>query len=341
MFGTYRCILALFVVIGHILGMRHSAGAAVFSFYMLSGFLMTHIMVERYNNGTKSFFAFCYHRFLRLFPMYWIALIIGIVAILVAGEDKATLVNVRMFMPETVKEWLYNIFIVSPSLFPLEFKPRIVSPAWALTVEIFYYLLIALGISKNKTWTWIWLGGSIVYYLSTYYMGYDFGWRSKGLLCASLPFSLGSLLYYYRSSFPKLGRNLSAKVGVVVAYSIISIISYVILDFTDPKWADLLLNVSLIPSALALVILYPPLKNQNIRSKKIDDQLGGLSYPFYVLHWPMALCAVSWFKLNPELGLTKDGIIAFCIIIVGMTVVGVVFENVAEPQIRKLRRLIK
>ena len=341
MFGTFRFVLALFVVIGHILGMRHSAGAAVFSFYLLSGFLMTHIMIERYNYDLKSFLVFCYHRFLRLYPMYWIALVIGILAILVVSKETAILVNERLYMPSNTWEWLWNLFIVSPSLFPLEFRPRIVSPAWALTVEIFYYILIALGISRSRKWTWIWLLVSFIYYYSTYFAGYDYGWRAKGLLCASLPFALGSLLYHYKGRFPKLGAKLGVKMGVIVVYSVISIVSYIILDFTSPKWASLLFDFSIIPSVITLVILYPKLENSNSLAAKLDFQLGGLSYPFYLLHWPVALWVVYLFGLNPDLGLTKDGLVAFAFILVIITVIGLCFENFLEPQIRKLRKLIK
>ena len=222
MFGTYRCILALLVVVGHLLGMRHSAGAAVFSFYLLSGFLMTHIMKERYQYNIRSFFTFCYHRFLRLYPMYWIAMIIALAAIITLGSDLTESVNRKIYMPSDTGQWLWNIFIVSPSLYPINLEPRLVSPAWALTVEIFYYILIAAGISRSKSLTWIWFIASIGYYYATYLMGYDFGWRSKGLLCASLPFSFGSLLYYYKSSFPKWGGAVIQSRNYCPVYSDIS-----------------------------------------------------------------------------------------------------------------------
>lgn len=342
MFGSYRCILALFVVVGHLLGMRHSAGAAVFSFYILSGFLMTHIMQERYQYSAKSFFSFCYHRILRLYPMYWIAFAIALLGIVYLGAELTTSVNKKMYMPEGVSQWLWNLFIVSPSWHPIDVEPRLVSPAWALTVEIFYYIIIALGISKSKKLTWVWVSVSLMYYVATFFLGFGFGWRSKALLCASLPFSVGAILFYYKDSFQKLrGDRVWAKVLVIVIYSLISTASYIILDLTSPSSADALLAFSFIPSTLALLVLYPRLEKANSKLTKFDNMLGSLSYPFYVLHWPVSIWVVHFLKLNPDLGLNRSGGICFVIVVVIMTVIGLLFERFLEPRIRGMRKLGK
>lgn len=137
------------------------------------------------------------------------------------------------------------------------------------------------------------------------------------------------------------GGGLSFKVGIIALYTVISVISYVILDLTDPKWADLLLDFSLIPSAIALILLYPKSEQKNKALISLDNQLGGLSYPYYLLHWPITLWVVSLLKLDPELGLTQDGISGFIVTIIVMTIIGGLFENFAEPQIRKLRGLMR
>lgn len=53
MFGMYRFMLASFVVVFHIATV-YAPGAgsiAVFSFYVLSGYLITRVVSERYNEG--------------------------------------------------------------------------------------------------------------------------------------------------------------------------------------------------------------------------------------------------------------------------------------------------
>lgn len=340
MFGTYRYILAQFVVIGHFLGMRHAGGAAVFSFYILSGFLMTLLMKEKYGFGVKSFFSFVYHRCLRIYPMYWIAVLISFVAIAFLGNEFSKSVNGGMFMPEGIYAWFRNIFIATPMNQPLAIKPRFVTPSWALTVEIFYYLLIALGISSSRKRCLWWVSLSLIYYFATYFMGYGYDWRSKSVICASLPFSLGAMLYYYKNLFPKiLGRKIQTKIITLIVYSLIAIGSYIILDFTSPASASPLLDVSLIPSVLAMVFLYPEATGASGVWRKIDDALGGLSYPYYVLHWPISLWVVWFFNFDPALGLTSSGIWVFSIVMIIMTVIGLLFERFCEPSIRSLRRI--
>lgn len=173
-------------------------------------------------------------------------------------------------------------------------------------------------------------------------MGYEFGWRSKGLLCASLPFSLGSLLYYYKSSFPKLGAGkLSVKLGAIIGYVVISLGSYVILDMAGPNVADFLFDISIVPSAFALAVLYPKLEKDSPNLRKIDNYLGGRSYPYYVLHWLVTIWVIYLLGSDSELGLTKSGIICFAVVLVVMTVVGLLFEGFVEPRVRRLRKLLR
>lgn len=249
--------------------------------------------------------------------------------------------NKKVFLPSNISEWSWNLFLVSPSWYPIEIKPRLVSPAWALTVEVFYYLLISFGISSGKKICWFWFLASLIYYFSTYFMGYDFGWRSKGLLCGSLAFSLGSLLYYYKDRFHKFGGGqMWAKWGVLIFYSVVSIGSYLVLDFTSPIYADVLFDFSIIPSALAIIVLYPDLNAPNPKAVKVDRFFGGLSYPLYILHWPLAMWIVWAFKLDPDLGLNRSGLICFFLVVSISAGIGFFFEKYCEPKFRKMRRLI-
>ena len=54
MFGYFRLIAALLVLVTHIGGVPFVAGAAVWGFFMLSGFLMTSALNSRYGLDTKG-----------------------------------------------------------------------------------------------------------------------------------------------------------------------------------------------------------------------------------------------------------------------------------------------
>jgi len=81
--GILRFILALSVVITHstsIFGLRGVGGQiAVQAFYIISGFYMTLILNEKYIGVNNSYKLFITNRFLRLYPTYWVVLLLTII----------------------------------------------------------------------------------------------------------------------------------------------------------------------------------------------------------------------------------------------------------------------
>jgi len=77
--GLVRVLLAVSVLITHsepILGMRFLNGdAAITCFYMISGFLMALILSEKYTS-TRAFYL---NRALRIYPPYWVAMLMSFV----------------------------------------------------------------------------------------------------------------------------------------------------------------------------------------------------------------------------------------------------------------------
>jgi peptidoglycan/LPS O-acetylase OafA/YrhL len=82
--GFLRFILAITVVIAHsspIFGFTFVGGQiAVQSFYMISGFYMTLILNEKYVGTNSSYKLFISNRFLRLYPIYGMVLLLTIVS---------------------------------------------------------------------------------------------------------------------------------------------------------------------------------------------------------------------------------------------------------------------
>ncbi|MDE2026612.1 MAG: acyltransferase, partial [Patescibacteria group bacterium] len=80
--GIIRLLLAIFVVIHHSyppFGYIHlNATLAVQAFFVISGFYMTLILKEKYINKNGSYFLFISNRFLRIYPTYWLILLITI-----------------------------------------------------------------------------------------------------------------------------------------------------------------------------------------------------------------------------------------------------------------------
>ena len=76
--GSFRLLLAATVMLGHFVPFypRHLpflmyGSASVPAFYIVSGFLITLVLREKYQNRTGLFYS---NRALRIFPLYWAAL---------------------------------------------------------------------------------------------------------------------------------------------------------------------------------------------------------------------------------------------------------------------------
>lgn len=172
--GTIRFILACAVVIVHsgpVLGLKLTDGrTAVQGFYLLSGFCIAMVLRQKYT-GPGSYRLFVKNRALRLFPLYWVVVIIGIVASLATGVllgewgrlaawkdwfgvlDATTLtylvtVNALLLGSETTLFMGLNVDVGSlffASNFR-DFEPElrsflIVPPAWTLSVFFWFYLV--------------------------------------------------------------------------------------------------------------------------------------------------------------------------------------------------------
>src|SRR5208283_5113900 len=78
MFGTYRLILASLVALSHfglVVAGFNPGQWSVLSFYVLSGFLMEHQF--RKLSATGNSYAFYTDRFLRIFPVYAVVLLLA------------------------------------------------------------------------------------------------------------------------------------------------------------------------------------------------------------------------------------------------------------------------
>lgn len=293
--GIYRFLLALNVVIFHLLGVPAIGPYAVFSFFVLSGFLMTLVMKESYGYSISGFSKYALNRFLRLFPIYWILLFITLLSIIIIGDDNSKSFHQAMFLPKTISEWFGNLSLIFWSEKPIEVIPRIAPATWALTIELFFYLIIGLGISSTKASTILWFGLSLcytIYFNLTVHIGLGYG----TVWLASLPFSLGALAYHFREEIINAIRSLRETVLLFIVYvSNLLLASFSSVLFSeDISWkVGFLASVlNLAVSAFLTVYLFHIDKTLN---RSWNTFLGNLSYPVYVFHWGGALIAAAVF----------------------------------------------
>lgn len=129
--GLLRLLLSVAVIVEH---MRLSrpfmiwGGDAVKIFFMISGFYMAMILLEKYGNSRKGLTTFAINRFLRLYPVYITVLIISIIWFIICklsthgGTPDTDLLKLSHILPlwQSALLWLPNLTLFGidlPSLF--------------------------------------------------------------------------------------------------------------------------------------------------------------------------------------------------------------------------------
>ncbi len=342
MFGFYRTMLAVWVMACHLVGIPVIGVCAVFSFFVLSGFLMTTIMHESYGYDISGIKRYAVNRFLRLYPMYWAFVLISIIAILVISEEYSKGYKSVLYIPDSISGLLFNCSMIFP-LYNVE--PRLSPPTWALTVEIFFYVCIAFGISKTKKITFVWVTLSIIYYILSYIIDLTGPHRHATIFAASLPFSLGSLLFYYK---PEVFRIIN-KIRISSPIFILSIYIFnaAVLAFNSyyspfscsnyigeiGRYSNILLSLLVVTS-----LFY---KGGEIFSKKLDKTVGDYSYPIYLGHWQCGLVASFILYDSPTKGMSIDGIISFSLSLVLVFALSFIIIQLIDKNISHVRNRIK
>ena len=184
--GIIRLILAISVVLSHstaIFGFKLvAADLAVRAFYIISGFYMALILNEKYVTQPHAYRLFITNRFLRLFPIYWVILILTFLLGLIcthtnAGRLEAGAVpmfgeffhamdlwsflfliftNVCLFFQDAVMFlglnpatghlfFTANFRLTSPELYQFLLVPQ----AWTIGVELLFYLIAPFVVRKK------------------------------------------------------------------------------------------------------------------------------------------------------------------------------------------------
>ena len=299
--GLLRLFLALSVIAGHaqatIFGFNGiGAWYAVNTFFIISGFYMAMVLNEKHK--TTRPFSFYKSRALRLFPSYLIgvcfALVVSIKEILPFFEH-LTLLSKFYYVFQNLfvfgQDFSYLLCAKSISLqcaSPVDMT--INPPAWSLAVELGFYLIAPFVLrSEKKTFYFIIFG--CVYLLSL---------NGLNLPSDSInPFrtmDLSTLNYFfYPSSFIFFGGgamsyHLSKRKNEPRYFAAIVLVTA--LSFTQtvmPFWHLIFISMS-------IPVLFNYTKNN-----RIDRFIGYLSYPAYILHFPLIVYIKPLTTTHPKL----------------------------------------
>lgn len=312
MFGLLRVTFALMVVLNHLfVGASPFGTYAVFGFYIISGYLMTLIMHESYGYTAVGRYSFAVNRFLRLFPQYWAAVLLSITLILVFGQEFVSRYHTSIYVPNTLDTILQNFSMLFTAWYPNHINPRLVPPAWSLTVEMFFYLLICLGISKTAVRVKYWLFASLIYLVASYFLGFGRVARYYPVVAASLPFAIGAAVYFSINNnayFQQFKWFRISTTGLFILMLANCFAWTIFSKYSSNRWSEIGFYLNLLICSL---LIYNLATGKLIVAidRKVDKKIGDFSYPIYLLHWQSGLIASYLIFGKPIHEFSGDGLV--------------------------------
>ncbi len=244
---------------------------AVVGFFCISGFLITRISLTSYRNRPG---AFLLNRFLRIYPQYILAVVLGGIVVLV-WPVAAQEFNPVLRWPATALDWARQVFIIGLNGAPVRLSP----PTWSLNLEIYFYLIIGLITYRSERLTYAALGlSSGLGIMALLHVGaFEFYGTVPG---NAFIFFLGSAAYFLSQRL----RMPSWIAPIALAgYAFAGFIAPMLLKH-HPHFIDSLLVVSALMTFLVLLKM-PVIRTANRRVIAGINFLGRVSYPLFLIHW--------------------------------------------------------
>jgi peptidoglycan/LPS O-acetylase OafA/YrhL len=175
---------------------------------------------------------------------------------------------------------------------PVETRFTIIGPSWTLSLELMFYAMAPFLLRRNLLLLVALAGTSQVIRLICYRAGYF----SDATDYRFFPFELG--LFLYGSICFRLGRLIPGRLIPAVG-----------LGFAAVVTAAVILTIVLLPPYLlehrykfdACIGLLLPVLLDFGRKARWDRRLGELSYPLYLVHWPVvAVLAMLTTAVTPN-----------------------------------------
>ncbi len=300
--------MALLVAIAHLWRGQIDPAAhyGVFCFFIISGYLITRILCETYAFSASGLARFALNRFLRLYPAYAVVFMLSLGLLFFASAEALNYSGGMLQMNDANwQAWLYNIIIFGVAHLHVDggdsvLAARLVNNIWSVSIELWFYLLMALGLSRTPKLSLLWFIAGIGYMVYGFYHHYSFYDFYLPVPAGILPFSIGACIYHLlkRWHLPSAMHHPWMIASTIVWIGVYGAGAH---GFYDPERAGLYL--SLIPSAALVIgcLHYLPARAAPW-SQRIDKLLGNLSYPLFLVHWTVAVFILWVYPLaQPQL----------------------------------------
>lgn len=320
---------------------------AVDFFFILSGFVISYAYDDRW--GKMSTGGFFKRRLIRLHPMLVMGAVVGAIAFLVAGREQwggetapigwvMTAMLLTMFMIPAVPGAHYEVR-GNGEMFPLN------GPGWSLFFEYIGNILYALFIRRLPTRILavlaVLLGVVHCWFFVGDVSGYDMvgvGWTIDdhnfwgGLVRMMFPFTVGMLLA--RTFRPR-------KVKGAFWICSIALVAIFAVPYIKPGHG---ISLNSLYEVVCIALIFPLLVwlgasgSASGRTGKLNRLLGDLSYPLYIVHYPIMYLFYAWLIENDVYTLQECWGVALLVIASSILLALLCLKLYDEPVRRWLAR---
>jgi peptidoglycan/LPS O-acetylase OafA/YrhL len=291
---------------------------AVDLFFILSGFVISHAYGRKLDEGRLSSAGFMLVRWIRLYPLYFLAALLGFVVALARPTHlhsppvwtlSRSLALMLFFLPSRVPG---NV-----GLFPLD------APAWSLFFEMLVNVLFALTLGRlrgRRLLAFVALGGLALVAISAHCHGTNHGFMwigisiVAGLIKSTFGIFLGVFLHRLYERRALVPSRLTAWLERVGPWPSVAVMLLVLLipHLGALDWVlDVAATMIVFPACVYAAVCARP----GPRVTRAFTVLGILSYPVYLLHEPVGallepVLAVPLAAHAPLAGVSLIGLLA-------------------------------
>ena len=315
---------------------------AVDFFFILSGFVISYAYDDRWSKNL-TMTDFFKRRLIRLHPMVVMGAVLGVIAFYLQGcvQWDGTHVAISMVMLS-----LLCTILFIPAMPGLGYEVRgngemfpLNGPCWSLFFEYIGNILYALFIrrlsTKVLTVLVVLLGIALASFAIFNVSGYGnigVGWTldainfAGGLLRMLFPFSMGMLLL-------RIFKPIKIKGAFwICTIAMVALLSVPFIEGTEPICANGVYE------AFCIIIAFPILlwigasgTTTDKSSTKICKFLGDISYPVYVIHYPIMYLFYAWLIKNQLFTFAETWQVALCVYALSLLIAYLCLKLYDEP----------
>lgn len=293
MLGILRFVLALLVLLSHIpgLGMPLNPGiSAVILFYFISGYLMGRSYQRFQRHSAQPVRDFYLDRLLKLMPQYSVVVLLTFLLIYWLGPAQYT-----MFLNQPIEplKILLNLallpanYVFEPLSITALLPHPIVPPAWSLSSEFHFYLLLPLILLMGR-WGFVlvFAGAATIQIAALFHATGEFNSNNFGyrFIFGVLVFFLAGLAYGRREE--TFYRRI-VQAYLVTYLMMLLVVAPSLSLYANPRVQELLLGAT-----LAMPLLSAALHARSAAGwlQRLDELLGRLAYPIFISHFLVFFC---------------------------------------------------